>query len=97
MFCQLPLHLYLLRDIGYKLDFFSSPNKAFSAQHVGAPSGLGRVTVSQFIAKIEPLFPAFKKYFDSAVSILKEGRFVALEFCNMSIILLRFLAYDKLL
>ncbi|KAJ9686029.1 hypothetical protein PVL29_015082 [Vitis rotundifolia] len=70
---ELPLHLYLLRDIRYKLDFFSPPSKAFSARHLGSPPGLSRVTLSQFLAKIKPLFPTFKKHFNAAVSILKEG------------------------
>ncbi|XP_034701631.1 Fanconi anemia group D2 protein homolog [Vitis riparia] len=70
---ELPLHLYLLRDIRYKLDFFSPPSKAFSARHLGSPPGLSRVTLSQFLAKIKPLFLTFKKHFNAAVSILKEG------------------------
>ncbi|RVW85871.1 hypothetical protein CK203_035286 [Vitis vinifera] len=50
----------------------SSKQSIFSPT-LGSPPGLNRVTLSQFLAKIKPLFPTFKKHFNAAVSILKEG------------------------
>ncbi|GAV74416.1 hypothetical protein CFOL_v3_17896 [Cephalotus follicularis] len=70
---ELPLHLYLLRDIHFKLDYFTPPGKLFSSRCMSAPTGFTRETVGEFLSKIRPLLPSFKRHFDSAVCILKKG------------------------
>ncbi|XP_077243736.1 fanconi anemia group D2 protein isoform X2 [Tasmannia lanceolata] len=73
---ELPMHLYLLFDFHHKLDYFSPPSKQFpslcSTAHK-APSGLGRMSASEFLNKIRPLFPSLKKHLDAAICTLKEG------------------------
>ncbi|XP_057956644.1 uncharacterized protein LOC131149872 isoform X3 [Malania oleifera] len=69
---ELPLHLYLLRDLHHKLEFFA-PCKQFPARCLSAPSGLRKMTVNEFLDKIRLLFPSLAKHLNSAVHILKEG------------------------
>ncbi|KAF4399822.1 hypothetical protein G4B88_021036 [Cannabis sativa] len=69
---ELPLYLYLLRDLHYKLDYFS-PRKLFSGRVFSAPVGFTRMTISQFLSKITPVFPFLKRHLDSAICLLKEG------------------------
>ncbi|KAM7511790.1 hypothetical protein LguiB_010665 [Lonicera macranthoides] len=68
---ELPLHLYLLRDLHKKLDYFSPPSKQSSARFLGAPPGFNRVPVIEFLSKIRSLFPTLKKHLDCAVCILQ--------------------------
>ncbi|XP_042478961.1 Fanconi anemia group D2 protein homolog isoform X2 [Macadamia integrifolia] len=70
---QLPLHLYLLHDLHYKLDYLTTPSKQFPLGGLRAPAGLSRMTVSEFVSKIRALFPSLRKHFDAALFILKEG------------------------
>ncbi|XP_010247495.1 PREDICTED: Fanconi anemia group D2 protein [Nelumbo nucifera] len=70
---ELPLHLYLLRDLNKKLDHLIPPSKQFPVGCSRAPSGFSRMTVNEFVQKIKPLFPSLKKHFDAALCILKEG------------------------
>ncbi|KAF8413568.1 hypothetical protein HHK36_001559 [Tetracentron sinense] len=70
---ELPLHLYLLRDLHYKLDYLIPPSKQFSARCLNAPPALSRMSGNDFLSKIRPLFPSLKKHFDGAIGILKEG------------------------
>ncbi|XP_062107055.1 uncharacterized protein LOC133818291 [Humulus lupulus] len=69
---ELPIYLYLLRDLRYKLDYFT-PRKRFSGRVFSAPVGFTRMTVDQFLSKITPLFPFLKRHLDSAICALKEG------------------------
>ncbi|XP_058097444.1 uncharacterized protein LOC131242659 isoform X2 [Magnolia sinica] len=73
---ELPLHLYLLRDFHYKLDYLNPPSKQFPAACTitcKAPPGLGRMTTIEILGKIRPIFPYLKKHLDSAICILEEG------------------------
>ncbi|KAA8544885.1 hypothetical protein F0562_019717 [Nyssa sinensis] len=70
---ELPLHLYLLRDLHYKLDYFSPSSKPFSARCFSIPPGFSKMTVIEFLSEIRPLFPSLKKLLNSAVYILKDG------------------------
>ncbi|KAJ4980681.1 hypothetical protein NE237_031518 [Protea cynaroides] len=70
---ELPLHLYLLQDLHYKLDYLTIPSKQFQLGGLRVPAGLSRVTLCEFVSKIRPLFPSLRKHFDAAFSILKEG------------------------
>ncbi|KAI8026083.1 Fanconi anemia group D2 protein [Camellia lanceoleosa] len=75
---ELPLHLYLLRDLHCKLDYFSPPRKQFSARCLSNPPGFSRMTANEFLRKILPLFSSLQKHLNCAVHILKEGT----EFCQ---------------
>ncbi|XP_043702238.1 Fanconi anemia group D2 protein homolog isoform X2 [Telopea speciosissima] len=70
---ELPLHLYLLHDLHYKLDYLTTPSKQFQLGGLRAPAGLSRITGSEFVSKIRALFPSLRKHFDAALSILKKG------------------------
>lgn len=70
IFFQLPLYLYLLRDLHKKLDYFNTKCNGLSAA-----SGFTGVTLEEFLNKIRPLFPSLKRHLDSAMSILKEGMY----------------------
>lgn len=70
---ELPLYLYLVRDLHYKLDCFSPPNKLLSSKCLSCPPGLSKMTVYEFLRKIDSLFPVLKKHFSSAISIIDEG------------------------
>ncbi|KAG2717749.1 hypothetical protein I3760_03G190400 [Carya illinoinensis] len=69
-FSELPLFLYLLRDLHYKLDYFT-PAKQFLARNPSPPAGFTRMAVNEFLTKITPLFPSLRKHFSSALFILK--------------------------
>ncbi|XP_062170326.1 uncharacterized protein LOC133876038 [Alnus glutinosa] len=68
---ELPLYLYLLRDLHYKLDYFT-PAKQFFSRSSSPPAGFTRMTADDFLNKIRSLFPSLKKHFDNAVCTLKE-------------------------
>ncbi|KAK9285230.1 hypothetical protein L1049_024418 [Liquidambar formosana] len=70
---ELPLHLYLLRDLHSKLDYFTPASKQNLVRCLSAPPGLSSMTVNEFLGKIRLLFPSLKKHFDGVVYILKEG------------------------
>ncbi|PIA39633.1 hypothetical protein AQUCO_02600232v1 [Aquilegia coerulea] len=70
---ELPLHLYLLRDLCHKLDCLTPQTKQNLGGCIRAPFGNSKVIASEFVNKIRNLFPCMKKHFDCAVSILKEG------------------------
>ncbi|KAM5580264.1 hypothetical protein ABKV19_009822 [Rosa sericea] len=69
---ELPLHLYLLRDLHNKLEYFN-PGKQLWGKCLSGPVGFTRMTLDEFVSRIEPLFPSLKKHLDSAVWLLKEG------------------------
>ncbi|KAJ6912410.1 Fanconi anemia group D2 protein [Populus alba x Populus x berolinensis] len=70
---ELPLYLYLLRDLHNKLDYFMPPGKQFSATCLSAPAGFTRMTLQEFLSNIRPLFPNLRRHFDNAIFVLKEG------------------------
>ncbi|KAK2983061.1 hypothetical protein RJ640_006448, partial [Escallonia rubra] len=70
---ELPIHLYLLRDLHNKLDFFSPPSKPISARCSSNPPGIGGVPKIEFLSKIRSLFPTLKMHLECAVRILQEG------------------------
>ncbi|KAI3969598.1 hypothetical protein MKX01_020159 [Papaver californicum] len=69
---ELPLYLYLLRDLHNKLDDASPPSKQFPPGSLRAPPALNRMTTSELLNKIKLLFPSLRKHFDCAVFVLKE-------------------------
>ncbi|TXG57764.1 hypothetical protein EZV62_015593 [Acer yangbiense] len=70
---ELPLHLYLLRELHYKLDNFIRPIKDLTPRCLSCQTGFSRMTVDEFLSKVKPMFPSLRKHFDSAVCILQEG------------------------
>ncbi|RZC45948.1 hypothetical protein C5167_038896 [Papaver somniferum] len=72
-FSELPLHLYLLRDLHNKLDDASPSSKQFPPGSLRAPPALNRMTASELLNKMRPLFPSLRKHFDCTVFVLKEG------------------------
>ncbi|KAH9737286.1 Fanconi anemia group D2 protein [Citrus sinensis] len=70
---ELPLYLYLLRDLHYKLDYFSPPSKLLSPRFFSIPAGFTRMTVEKFLSEVKSVLPYLRKHFDSAVTLLKEG------------------------
>ncbi|KAK0584958.1 hypothetical protein LWI29_021372 [Acer saccharum] len=72
-FTKLPLHLYLLRELHYKLDNFIRPIKDLTPRCLSCQTGFSRMTVDEFLSKVKPMFPSLRKHFDSAVCILQEG------------------------
>ncbi|KAJ6332276.1 hypothetical protein OIU76_010629 [Salix suchowensis] len=70
---ELPLYLYLLRDLHYKLDYFMPPGKQFLARCLSAPAGFTRMTLEEFLSNVRPLFPNLRRHFDNAILVLKEG------------------------
>ncbi|WCJ28680.1 hypothetical protein M5689_010363 [Euphorbia peplus] len=70
---ELPLCLYLLRDLHEKLDCFTTSGKKISSRCTVPAHGYSRLTVEEFLSKIRPLFQNLRRHFDCAVSILKDG------------------------
>ncbi|KAM3378397.1 Fanconi anemia group D2 protein [Capsicum galapagoense] len=68
---ELPLCLYILRDLNRKLDYFN-PRRHILVRHMSAPLAFGEMKVIEFISKIQPLFPSLRRHLDSAVSGLRE-------------------------
>ncbi|KAL5739450.1 hypothetical protein ACOSQ2_028630 [Xanthoceras sorbifolium] len=70
---ELPLNLYLLRDLHNKLDYFIHPIKHLTPRCLSCQTGFAGMTVDEFFSKVKPVFPSLRKHFDSAVCILQEG------------------------
>ncbi|KAI3445229.1 hypothetical protein Pfo_001894 [Paulownia fortunei] len=70
---ELPLHLYLLRDLHKKLDHLSPTRKQILARCSNASAGYMGMKLNDFLSKIRPLFPYLRRNFDRAVRILREG------------------------
>ncbi|KAK4379101.1 hypothetical protein RND71_000963 [Anisodus tanguticus] len=70
---ELPLCLYILRDLNRKLDYFS-PRRHILVRRMSVPPAFGEIKVIEFISKIQPLFPSLRRHLDSAVSGVREDR-----------------------
>ncbi|XP_071936752.1 uncharacterized protein [Coffea arabica] len=70
---ELPLHLYLLRELNQKLDYFSPLSKQISLQWMSLHPGFSEMKGAEFLHQLRPLFPFFKGNLDCAISGLKEG------------------------
>nr|XP_017231975.1 PREDICTED: Fanconi anemia group D2 protein isoform X1 [Daucus carota subsp. sativus] len=72
-FAELPLHLYLLRDLNYKLEYFSPTSKhKISVRCSSSPPGLEGMTVIEFLRNICSLLPTIRRHFNCAICVLKE-------------------------
>ncbi|KAI3775779.1 hypothetical protein L1987_45532 [Smallanthus sonchifolius] len=69
--CELPVYLYLLRDLNSKLECFSP--KPTSFRSLSAPLGLSGITTVEFLNKIQTLFVTLRRHLDSAISLLEHG------------------------
>ncbi|XP_020599802.1 Fanconi anemia group D2 protein homolog isoform X2 [Phalaenopsis equestris] len=71
---ELPLHLYLLRELRRKLNDFSSPIKqCFTACPDKASPGMSRMASIDFLIKIKSAIGSLRKHLDNAISILRDG------------------------
>ncbi|KAH7661696.1 fanconi anemia group D2 protein [Dioscorea alata] len=69
---ELPLHLYLLRDLHKKLDYLNPPNRQFLMGYTTkVQHGHNKLKTSEFLTKIRPLSKSLRKHLGSAFSILK--------------------------
>ncbi|KAJ9541107.1 hypothetical protein OSB04_027613 [Centaurea solstitialis] len=69
--CELPVYLYLLRDLHSKLETFSPKPTPFRSS--STPPGVNGITTVEFVNKIHTLFPTLRRRLDSAVSLLEHG------------------------
>ncbi|XP_076958495.1 uncharacterized protein LOC143634236 isoform X2 [Bidens hawaiensis] len=69
--CELPLYLYLLRDLNSKLDYFSPKPTPFRS--LNTPPGLSGITTVEFVDKIQTLFKTLRRHLDSAILLLEHG------------------------
>ncbi|XVF20995.1 hypothetical protein REPUB_Repub12eG0052600 [Reevesia pubescens] len=79
---ELPLYLYLIRDLHCKLDYFAAPGKQCSSRSF-ISAAVTRMTLDEFLSKIRPVFPSLKRNLDSAFCILKEGNETCQEHWNV--------------
>ncbi|CAH9068122.1 unnamed protein product [Cuscuta europaea] len=68
---ELPLHLYLIRDLSKKLDYFS-PEQKQTAKCTSLPPSLGCMNVMDFLNDVRLMFPSLKKNLDLVLCILRE-------------------------
>ncbi|KAF9592495.1 hypothetical protein IFM89_015066 [Coptis chinensis] len=69
---ELPLHLYLLRELCHNLDCLTRQTKQNSVGCLRVPFSNNKVISGEFVNKIRKLFPSLKKHFDCAVCVLSE-------------------------
>ncbi|GJS62534.1 fanconi anemia group D2 protein [Tanacetum coccineum] len=66
--CELPVYLYLLRDLHSKIKcFIPKPTLPRSS----STPGLNGITTVAFVSKIQTLFPTLRTHLDSATSLLE--------------------------
>ncbi|XP_060218210.1 uncharacterized protein LOC132645313 isoform X1 [Lycium barbarum] len=68
---ELPICLYILRDLNRKLDYYS-PRRHLMVRRMSIPPAFGEMKVIEFISKIQPLFPSLRRHLDSAISGVRE-------------------------
>ncbi|XVF81614.1 hypothetical protein PTKIN_Ptkin15bG0169300 [Pterospermum kingtungense] len=79
---ELPLYLYLIRDLHCKLDYFAAPGKQCSMRSLISAT-VSRMTLDEFLSKIRPLFPSLKRILDSSFCILNGGNETCEEHWNV--------------
>ncbi|KAK9093470.1 hypothetical protein Syun_028381 [Stephania yunnanensis] len=70
---ELPLLLYLLRDLSSKLSYLIPQNKHFQAEFSRMAPGLGMMETSEFLCKTRQIFPSMKKQLNCSVHMLREA------------------------
>nr|GMC91789.1 Fanconi anemia group D2 protein homolog isoform X2 [Ipomoea batatas] len=80
---ELPLHLYLLRDLSQKLDYCSPQQKQILAKRASLPPSLGCMNVMDFLNHVRLLFPSLKKNLDHVLYILREDTEICQDHWNV--------------
>ncbi|CAM0905397.1 unnamed protein product [Alopecurus aequalis] len=71
---ELPLYLYLLRDLQTKLDHLNPHSKPFfSTSQAKSSSAHCQQSTGELLSKIQPLFSSLRRHLDGAVSMIKDG------------------------
>uniref|UniRef100_A0A0E0AFW0 Fanconi anemia group D2 protein n=1 Tax=Oryza glumipatula TaxID=40148 RepID=A0A0E0AFW0_9ORYZ len=71
---QMPLYVYLLRELQNKLDnLYPSSKPFFSSSQVKSTQTYCQKSMEEFLNKIQPLFSSLRKHLDGAVSMIKDG------------------------
>ncbi|XP_051122489.1 uncharacterized protein LOC127245545 isoform X2 [Andrographis paniculata] len=70
---ELPLHLYILRDLHKKLDNISPTRKQNFGRRLNVPAGCKQMKVNRFLSKMRPLLPYLRQSFERAALTLREG------------------------
>ncbi|XP_023735564.1 uncharacterized protein LOC111883471 [Lactuca sativa] len=69
--CELPVYLYLLRDLYSKIESFCPKPTPFRS--MSTPPSFSEISTVEFINKIQTLFPTLRRHLDSAISLLEQG------------------------
>ncbi|KAM0851322.1 hypothetical protein ACQ4PT_052492 [Festuca glaucescens] len=70
---ELPLYLYLLRDLHNKLDHLNPQSKPFfSTSQAKSTSAHCQKSTGELLSKIQPLFSSLRKHLDGAISMIKD-------------------------
>uniref|UniRef100_A0A0E0LHA3 Fanconi anemia group D2 protein n=1 Tax=Oryza punctata TaxID=4537 RepID=A0A0E0LHA3_ORYPU len=71
---EMPLYVYLLRELQNKLDnLYPSSKPFFSSSQVKSTQAYSQKSTEEFLNKIQPLFSSLRKHLDGAVSMIKDG------------------------
>uniref|UniRef100_J3MIN2 Fanconi anemia group D2 protein n=1 Tax=Oryza brachyantha TaxID=4533 RepID=J3MIN2_ORYBR len=70
---EMPLYLYLLRDLHSKLDNLNPSSKPFfNSSQVNSTHAYWRKSMDEFLSKIQPLFSSLRNQLNGAVSMIKD-------------------------
>nr|XP_051216209.1 uncharacterized protein LOC127333811 isoform X2 [Lolium perenne] len=70
---ELPLYLYLLRDLHNKLDHLNPQSKPFfSTSQAKSTSAHCQKSIGKLLSKIQPLFSSLRKHLDEAILMIKD-------------------------
>ncbi|KAH7286612.1 hypothetical protein KP509_32G015100 [Ceratopteris richardii] len=75
---ELPIHLYLLRDLLHKLESLEIQTRRVtlgvsSSHSTKLPSGLGPMNAAHLFKRLKPVFPSLRTHLDTAARILCAG------------------------
>ena len=78
MVFQLPLHLYVLNDLEYKLESLDSQSRkqcpwTTVSNSPKLPSVLGSLTFRQLLENLHSVFPSLRTHLDIAAKLLSQG------------------------
>nr|BAD31595.1 putative fanconi anemia, complementation group D2 [Oryza sativa Japonica Group] len=73
-YSEMPLYVYLLRELQNKLDnLYPSSKPFFSSSQGKSTQAYCQKSMEEFLNKIQPLFSSVRKHLDGAVSMIKDG------------------------
>ncbi|CAM8879244.1 unnamed protein product [Rhodiola kirilowii] len=70
---ELPIYLYIVRDLHYKLDSLTLPNRQLMSKSSITSPCFDKKIARDMLKSISRLFPSLKKQFDGVLHNLKEG------------------------